>query len=163
MSSPSVTFKLIAAVWVLGCLVACTSPREKSQTLAKELLEQLSAPEGAELIYVEEVENLALQGMGTGFGIDVLYSSSEEYSDIVSRYQELLIQQGWVNIVFNDYSYYCYPGYRSVEFWMWQYDEDDFADSGAMNVISTAETTYPTLYAVAIMQYPFDGDSDCGQ
>jgi len=105
MSPSSVTFKLIAVLWVLGCLGACTSPREKSQTLAKELLEQLSAPEGAELLYMKEVENLALQGMGTGFGIDVLYSSSEEYSDIVSRYQELLTQQGWVNIVFEDYSY----------------------------------------------------------
>ncbi len=162
MSPSSVTFKLIVALWVLGCLVACTSPREKSQTLAKELLEQLSAPEGAELLYMKEVENLALQGVGTGFGIKVLYGSNEEYSDIVSRYQELLTRQGWVD-GFDGYSGYCYPGHKGVWFSMWQYDEDDFADSGAVNVIPTTEITHPTFYVVVIKQYPFDGISDCGQ
>jgi hypothetical protein len=44
---------------------------------------------------------------------------------------------------------------------MRQYSEIEFEESEAVDVISTAKTTYSTLYVVIIKQFPFDGTTEC--
>jgi len=147
-------------------LVACVSPREKSQALTERILDHLPVPDGAILLHSSEFENISRTGMGTHFGVRGLYGFDTEYSLIVEQYRELLSAEGWVEfgLTAGGNPLFCNPDYDAVRL--------SLADSAGLeegvfaipaNMLSEYRATYHTLYVVTLSHFPFDETGTCRQ
>lgn len=148
----------ISLLLLVAGLVACTSPRKSSQALSKEIINEIAAPEGAELLYLHRFEGLAKQGIGTHFGVRALYGVDAEYSQVVEWYSGRLFEQGWKEDFLTDVQnapYYCHPDHEGVRLWVGNITE--YLESPIpVEIISETEGTFETLYIVSVVRFPFD-------
>jgi hypothetical protein len=148
----------VVALFLICGLVACASPRQTSQALTREILEQLPIPDGAALLHISEFERISKTGMGTHFGVEGLYGSNAEYNHILEEYRDLLIAQGWQqdDHLENQLRFRSLD-YKAVEIVI--ANVAGFEEYYAEILAEVDEGTlieYNTLYVVNISHHPFD-------
>lgn len=158
----TLSFQNVAILFVICTLVSCASPREKSQALTREVLEQLPVPDSATLLHASEFENISRTGMGSFFGAEGLFGSNAEYNHIFEEYCDLLTAYGWQEYSFGDQLRFCNPDYKDVDI-----DITGLAGFEEYYTEMLAEMDdevmekYNTLYIVTVSHYPFDSPSFC--
>jgi hypothetical protein len=156
--------KATVLLLLIAFLTACTSPRERSQALAAEILGQLPVPDDAALLYSSEFESISSTGMGTGFGVRGLYGSDTEYSLVVEQYRDLLSAQGWVQFtpITEDTLWFCNPDYEGIRLELANtagLGDEIFAIPA--DILREHRATHQTLYVVTVAHFPFDETGIC--
>lgn len=153
---------IITVIILICILAACESPRQKSQELAEQILNQLLQPEDTKLIHTSEFENLSKTGMGTFFGVMGLYGSDNDYDSLFDEYAILLEAQGWRTLGFGGYMRFCNPDHADVEISLEKVagSEENFKELlGGVEPVTLTE--YETLYIVRVSHFPFNTQT-CG-
>lgn len=153
-------------VWLLliASLVACVSPRERSQVLTEEILKDLPLPEGTTLLNSTMFERLSDTGTGTHFGIRGLYGCNTDYTLIIDQYRELLRSEGWLEFALTARGnpLFCNPDYEGIHLNLARLsDLENGALSMSDSLLSEYEAAYQTLYVVSISHFPFDETGTC--
>jgi hypothetical protein len=154
----TLNFQKAVILLSICALASCAPPRETSQSLTREILEQLPVPDGATLLHMSEFERVSKTGMGTHFGVEGLYGSNAEYNHILEEYRHLLTARGW-----QEYDYlenqlrFRNPDYEAVEIII--ANVVGFEEYYTEMLVEVNEDTlreYSTLYVVNVSHHPFD-------
>lgn len=146
------------ALLILVCIItSCRSPRQTSQALTSEILQQSPQSSEVKLLHSLEFENISETGRGTFFGVMGLYGSDVDYDDLFDYYVVFLTKQGWQTNSFGDYMRFCSPDYADVEIGLENvqgFEEHYRALLEGADPDTLKE--YATLYVVRISHFPFD-------